>query len=1109
MRTIWLFCLATFLALSSAKAQFVLDCACIAQHPSLTVTGCQGTVPDICALIANSPNCFRSTIQPPPPPPTIVQCSQTPAAGTILGPGTHIISVTVTVAGLPPMQCAVQFTVVAPVTAFALQCAPPKTVNCDAAWNFDPPSIVNPCCPNASLPNGGVVISVVSTVTNGVCPKVITRTWQGVDNCGQIATCSQTVTVVDTVPPTINCPPNQTVNCGTPLNIASPTYSDNCTAASDMVLSVVSTVTNGVCPRVITRTWRVTDLCGNSATCSTTITVVDTVPPTINCGPNQTVNCGAQWNFSTPVIADNCTPLASLVLSIVSTTTNGACPEIVTRVWQVTDLCGNKALCTETVTIQDITPPTITCAPNKQVPCGAQWNFNQPTATDNCGNSAAGTPSVTIAVVSTVTNSLCPLSVTRTWSATDGCGNVSQCSQTVNVVGGPNSLTLNCAALAASPDLQTNACLGYVPALCAQAISLAQQNCPCPVTCTQSPAPGTPYGPGTYPITVTLSDGNGGNATCTVNFVVTAPPGGCNTNCLPPPPNMVLWLPFDEATGVTANNYAGGNNGAHFNGPIPTLNSYVANSLCFDGVNDYVEVAYYPAIGFGTGDFSVDAWVKPATLDNTIRVIVDHREISGNGVIGYSVFLGTGNTLGFQIGDGAFVNYPSTLVVPADGQWHLVAVTVNRSSPTGITFYLDGVAGVPLRDPTPYPGSITPAPAFPFRVGSRSSSVSALFPGCIDEVELFRRELTQAEIVALYNAGSLGKCKTNCLPQTRVWNTGMDGTNALAVGQPDPNYALISAPGTCTGPAQVVGNIPTQWVPNGPNSQWIGGGPSATCDPGVYHYRLCFYLPCVDGASVVGQWTSDDYGVMQLNGQTVSTTPSLQYPFGFTGWHPVALTNGLICGTNYLDFYVTNAHAVINPTGLRAELTNVFDDCCCGPLKDTSKYHSGVNANGMMPQASLDPQLVLSCAPAGVATGPAQVTNPNPFWMPNGPDSQWLAPVGNPNLPGGLYCYNYRFTLPPCTNGTPKYAVTGQWMGDDAGTVYVNGNPTGNNLPNGWAFTNWHPISITSGLVPGINFLTFYVTNAFFGDTGIRVELTNSASCCDCSNTCNVTISCW
>src|SRR6185436_6063551 len=42
----------------------------------------------------------------------------------------------------------------------------------------------------------------------------------------------------------------------------------------------------------------------------------------------------------------------------------------------------------------------------------------------------------------------------------------------------------------------------------------------------------------------------------------------------------------------------------------------------------------------------------------------------------------------------------------------------------------------------------------------------------------------------------------------------------------------------------------------------------------------------------------------------------------------------------------------------------------------------------------------------------------------------------------GTYCYTLKFNLPPCTNANPTYTVTGQWMADDAGTIYLNGNPT-------------------------------------------------------------------
>ena len=319
MKTKFVVLLATFLAVTAAKAQFVLDCACLAKLPGMTVTNCQATVPDLCAVMTN---CLRSSIQPPPPI-IVIQCSQTPPAGTLVGIGTQVISLTVQLAGVPPIQCAVPFTVVAPVTSFGLQCAANKTVSCDALWSFDPPTPVNPCCPNAAQPNGGVVFSIVSTVTNGVCPQVITRTWRGVDNCGQTATCSQTVTVVDNVPPTINCGQNEILNCGLGWGFTVPIISDNCTAPSDLVLSIVSTTTNFTCvPTFIaTRVWKVTDLCGNSINCTQVVTIVDFDLPTITCAPNKTVECGSGWTFGTPTASDYCTSFlgnGNITIAVVS-----------------------------------------------------------------------------------------------------------------------------------------------------------------------------------------------------------------------------------------------------------------------------------------------------------------------------------------------------------------------------------------------------------------------------------------------------------------------------------------------------------------------------------------------------------------------------------------------------------------------------------------------------------------------------------------------------------------------------------------------------------------------------------------------------------------------
>src|SRR5262245_6388075 len=105
MKTVLSFCSMFWLAASVAQAQFVLDCTCLAQQPGLHVTNCTATIPDLCAIVTN---CFRGTVVPPPQIPPF-QCSQTPTAGTPVGPGVYGIMVTVQIPGVPPTQCLVPF----------------------------------------------------------------------------------------------------------------------------------------------------------------------------------------------------------------------------------------------------------------------------------------------------------------------------------------------------------------------------------------------------------------------------------------------------------------------------------------------------------------------------------------------------------------------------------------------------------------------------------------------------------------------------------------------------------------------------------------------------------------------------------------------------------------------------------------------------------------------------------------------------------------------------------------------------------------------------------------------------------------------------------------
>src|SRR5207249_7641579 len=65
---------------------------------------------------------------------------------------------------------------------------------------------------------------------------VISRTYRATDQCGNSATCIQTITVNDTNPPSISCPSNLTASCATPVPPAtnsSAISDDSCGAQID------------------------------------------------------------------------------------------------------------------------------------------------------------------------------------------------------------------------------------------------------------------------------------------------------------------------------------------------------------------------------------------------------------------------------------------------------------------------------------------------------------------------------------------------------------------------------------------------------------------------------------------------------------------------------------------------------------------------------------------------------------------------------------------------------------------------------------------------------------------------------------------------------------
>ncbi len=240
--------------------------------------------------------------------------------------------------------------------------------------------------------------------------------------------------------PMITCAVDTTIECNAstdPMSTGSATATDIC--AGDPILTFSDSIVPGNCPNnyTLVRTWIASNECNLFDTCVQLITVIDTTAPTITCPPDLTIECVSQVplpDSNGPTATDNCSgPVAVGFVSDI--TVNQTCTNRFTihRTYRASDQCGNSSTCIQSITVNDQTAPMITCPSNVSVSCANLVPGPNPsivTALDNCG----GTPTI-IFGGDVITNQTCinRYQVTRTYRATDACGNSATCSQIITV----------------------------------------------------------------------------------------------------------------------------------------------------------------------------------------------------------------------------------------------------------------------------------------------------------------------------------------------------------------------------------------------------------------------------------------------------------------------------------------------------------------------------------------------------------------------------------------------------------------------------------------------------------------------------------------------------
>ena len=219
-----------------------------------------------------------------------------------------------------------------------------------------------------------------------------------------------------------------------------------------------------------------------------------------------------------------------------------------------------------------------------------------------------------------------------------------------------------------------------------------------------------------------------------------------------PPAGMVGWWPGDG----NASDILAGNDGTLENGTTFAM-GIVGEGFGLDGVDDFVLVPDHPRLNI-TGDVTVDLWAKRKNL-NAADLISKGGGFTGTADVptAYGLFLFTGDLVGafFERADGS--NVAILGFAKADTEFHHYAYV--RSGDTHKVFR-DGVV-ITADSFTGRPGDTTGRPLIigSFQSDPNPEDFAAPLRGVIDKVEIFNRALSEAEIRAIFDAGSAGKIK--------------------------------------------------------------------------------------------------------------------------------------------------------------------------------------------------------------------------------------------------------------------------------------------------------------------------------------------------------------
>jgi hypothetical protein len=217
---------------------------------------------------------------------------------------------------------------------------------------------------------------------------------------------------------------------------------------------------------------------------------------------------------------------------------------------------------------------------------------------------------------------------------------------------------------------------------------------------------------------------------------------------------------FEEGTGTTVADSSGNGNTLTLAASTATptwTTGKIGNALSFDNTNDYASASNSASLNI-TGELTVMAWIKVNAFNPDWNDIVTKGNDAA-GRAGYQLIMTSDARPAFYFCTGAnatcgtWYGYESDSTTPTitAGSWFHVAFTYKDSTDT-IVMYVNGAA---------QSGHINGGNALitsivsntdPLNIGTFASSEASNM--VIDDVRIYNRALTAAEIAKIYNGGS-------------------------------------------------------------------------------------------------------------------------------------------------------------------------------------------------------------------------------------------------------------------------------------------------------------------------------------------------------------------